>query len=60
MGNSVLPRPEELTFSVVHEWGCSPKGGVKVIDAVGEVLTLSADNGQYFYFDVASRQYLKP
>jgi hypothetical protein len=33
-------------------------GPVRIVDAVGEVLTLQASNGTQFYFDVASGRYL--
>lgn len=33
---------------------------VEVTDAVGERLTLKADTGEYFYFDVPTRQWVNP
>jgi hypothetical protein len=33
---------------------------VRVIDAVGERLTLRADDGTLFYFDVLTRQWVPP
>jgi hypothetical protein len=35
-------------------------GSIQVIDAVGERLTLRADNGTLFYFDVPTRQWVMP
>ena len=35
-------------------------GAVQVIDAVGERLTLRADDGTLFYFDVLTRQWVTP
>ena len=33
-------------------------GAVRVVDAVGEVLELEAEDGTTFYFDVPSRKFL--
>ncbi len=38
----------------------SRQGYVRVIDAVGERLTLRAEDGALFYFDVPSRQWVSP
>jgi len=35
-------------------------GPVRITDAVGERLTLQADDGTHFYFDVATRQWVNP
>ncbi len=36
------------------------RGVVRVVDAIGERLTLQADDGTRFYFDVATRQWVNP
>ena len=35
-------------------------GGLRLVDAVGERLTLRADDGTLFYFDVPTRQWVTP
>lgn len=35
-------------------------GPVRIVDAVGERLTLTSESGTIFYFDVPSRQFVKP
>jgi hypothetical protein len=35
-------------------------GGIRIVDAIGERLTLRADDGTLFYFDVLTRQWVNP
>ncbi len=51
--NAIISGPDLYTAPAQVEW-------VKVIDAVGERVTLQADTGALFYFDVPTRQWVSP
>ncbi len=50
----------KLTGSTESYLTPSRHGYVQVVDAVGERLTLRAEDGTLFYFDVPSRQWVSP
>ena len=51
--NVLISGPDLYTVPGQVEW-------VKVVDAVGERLTLQADTGALFYFDVPTRHWVHP
>jgi hypothetical protein len=51
--NTILTGPDLYTVPIEVAW-------VEVVDAVGERLTLEADTGALFYFDVPTRQWVNP
>lgn len=57
----VAPMPADDTGDVLPP-GSYPTptqvGGVRIVNAIGEVLALRADNGQMLSFDVATRRYI--
>lgn len=58
----LIASPDGLTPLARGERYNTPtlNGPVQITDAVGERLTLQADDGTTFYFDVATRQWVNP
>jgi hypothetical protein len=55
------PAPHRVLIGSIETYRTPTEAGpVTVIDAVGERLTLQADDGTTFYFDVATRQWVNP
>jgi hypothetical protein len=57
----VVKTPDRVPIGPVETYRTPMKAGpVEIIAAVGERLTLRAEDGTRFYFDVATRQWVNP
>jgi hypothetical protein len=57
----IIKSPDRVPIGPVETYRTPTKAGpVTITDAVGERLTLQAEDGTTFYFDVATRQWVNP